>query len=445
MSAEIVMPRLSDTMEEGTILRWLKRSGEPVARGEEIVEIETDKASMPYAADREGTLEIIAQEGQTLPVGAPIARVSSDREQAAPDSRAAEQSEGDSAAQPGAGASEQPAPPDLRAPERRPAGNAPARAEDRAGRIKASPLARRLAAERGLELGSVAGSGPGGRIVKADIEGARSVGGASAQGSAQGAQRSEQPARGTGASAPGAEQITTAKGGTSVHALTRTQQLIARRMAESRATIPAFSLQAQIDMEACVALRAQIKEHARGEVVPTYNDMLVKATAIALREHSHLNATYRDGALEIHERVNIGIAVATGSQEEHSSSLIVPTIFDADRLSLGEIARSARAAAARVRAGTITPPELSGATFTISNLGMFGVSAFEAIINPPQVAILAAGSVERRAVVRGEEIRPRATLIATLACDHRALYGADAAIFLARVRELLEAPDALAL
>jgi pyruvate dehydrogenase E2 component (dihydrolipoamide acetyltransferase) len=173
--------------------------------------------------------------------------------------------------------------------------------------------------------------------------------------------------------------------------------------------------------------------------------MLVKAAAIALREHSHLNATYRDGALEIHERVNVGIAVAAGSQEEHSSSLVVPTIFDADRLSLGEIARSAREAAARVRTGTITPPELSGATFTISNLGMFGVSAFEAIINPPQVAILAAGAVERRALVRGEEIQARATLTATLACDHRALYGADAAIFLARIRELLEAPDALAL
>ena len=436
MSAEIVMPRLSDTMEEGTILRWLKRSGEQIARGEEIVEIETDKASMPYAADLEGTLEIIAREGETLPVGAPIARVASgatadDREQSVEEAAAeplTAAGKSAAAAQPLSAA--QPPAVEHRA--------APARGD----RIKASPLARRLAAERGMDLAALTGSGPSGRIVRADVEAAG--GGAEVRAAADEAP-AEQAAPDAPTGPPSPAEVTGAKGASRIHQLTRTQQLIARRMAESRATIPAFSLQAQIDMEACVALRAQIKEHARGEAVPTYNDMLVKAAAIALREHPRVNATYRDGALEIHERVNVGIAVASGSEDELSSSLVVPTIFDADRLSLGEIARSAREAAARVRAGSITPPELSGATFTISNLGMYGVSAFEAIINPPQVAILAAGAVQRAAVVRGDEIQTHALLTATLACDHRALYGADAAIFLARIRELLEAPDALAL
>ena len=436
------MPRLSDTMEEGTILRWLKRTGERVARGEEIVEIETDKASMPYAADLEGTLEVIADEGETLPVGAPIARVSSDE---APRKRAQAADEGPPAQPPPAAAGEQPAPAEHAAPVQQPSASEPPAAPARGGRIKASPLARRLAEARGVDLAAVTGSGPGGRVVKSDIEALAGAGTPAARGAAQGREPAAQAVAGAPAGLPSLAEISGAKGAARIHPLTRTQQLIARRMAESRATIPAFSLQVQIDMEACVELRAQIKEHARGEVVPTYNDMLVKAAAIALREHPRANATYRDGALEIHERVNVGIAVATGSEEELSSSLVVPTIFDADRLSLGEIARSAREAAVRVRAGTITPPELSGATFTISNLGMFGVSAFEAIINPPQVAILATGAVQRTAVVRGEEIQARAMLTATLACDHRALYGADAATFLARIAELLEAPDALAL
>jgi pyruvate dehydrogenase E2 component (dihydrolipoamide acetyltransferase) len=230
----------------------------------------------------------------------------------------------------------------------------------------------------------------------------------------------------------------TAKGQTTTAPLSRMQQTIARRMAESKATIPDFMLQSDVDMEDCVKLRAQLKgissEHA-----PTYNDMVVKACALALREHPRANGSYKDGALQLHSRVNVGVAVAA------QDALVVPTVFDADAKALGEIARETRALAARVRDATITPPELGGGTFTVSNLGMYAIKSFTAIINPPQAAILSVGSVEQRAVVRDSELTVRQTMTLTLVCDHRILYGADAAEFLARIRELLQAPASLTL
>ncbi len=406
--AEIVMPRLSDTMEEGTILRWLKHSGEHVRRGEELVEIETDKAAMVYEADTEGVLETVAAEGDTLAVGATIAHVGV-------------------VGATGAGQEAE-------------TGAKPADGE----RVKASPLARRVARERDVDLGAIAGSGPGGRIVRADVEDAAAPA-AQATASAETVvpPRVPAPAGAPTSSAAAAgetlsERVARAKGETTVTELTRTQQTIARRMAESKATIPDFELQVEIDMEACVALRGKLKRLSPGEA-PTYNDMVVKACALALREYPRANGSYRDGRLQLHERVNVGVAVAT------DDALVVPTVFDADRKALGEIAREARALAERVRAGTITPPELGGGTFTVSNLGMYGVRAFTAIINPPQAGILAVGSVEPRAVVRDGAVVARHTMSATLACDHRVLYGADAARLMARVRELLEEPAALTL
>ncbi|MGI8513387.1 MAG: dihydrolipoamide acetyltransferase family protein, partial [Solirubrobacteraceae bacterium] len=225
-----------------------------------------------------------------------------------------------------------------------------------------------------------------------------------------------------------------------VHELNRTQQTIARRMAEAKATVPEFTLEATIDMEAAVAARAQLKRLAGdGESVPSYNDMVVRACALALREHPRANGAYRDGRFELHARVNVGIAVAT------EDALVVPTVFDADLKGLNAIAAETRALAERVRSAAITPPELSGGTFTVSNLGMFGVRSFTAVINPPQAAILAVGELAQRAVVVDGEVVARHTMDVTLACDHRILYGADAARFLARVRERLEAPIALGL
>jgi pyruvate dehydrogenase E2 component (dihydrolipoamide acetyltransferase) len=187
-----------------------------------------------------------------------------------------------------------------------------------------------------------------------------------------------------------------------------------------------------------VRLRGELKRISKDEA-PTYNDMVVKACALALREHPRANGSYRDGSLQLHSRVNIGVAVAA------REALVVPTVFDADAKALGEIARETRALAARVRDGTITPPELGGGTFTVSNLGMYAIKSFTAIINPPQAAILSVGSVAQRAVVRDGEIGVRHEMTLTLVCDHRILYGADAAELLARIRELLQAPAALTL
>ena len=445
--AEIVMPRLSDTMEEGTILRWLKQDGEHVARGEELVEIETDKAAMVYESDQDGTLQRVAAEGDTLPVGQVIARVGDKAGAAeaggASDAVKAADGEAQAGNAPSAnGAAREQSEEQLVEPvvetgaptTQSLVGDATSAATQATPsgapgeRLKASPLARRVAREQGVDLGSLSGSGPGGRIVKADVE---AVAGAAAPGSTSAA--SPAPP------APAArEDVATAKGRTTTQELSRMQQTIARRMAESKATIPDFTLQGDVDMEACVALRAELKRISSHDA-PTYNDMVVKAAALALREHPRANGSYKDGTLQLHSRVNVGVAVAA------QDALVVPTVFDADEKSLGEIAREARVLAGRVRDGSITPPELGGGTFTVSNLGMYGIKSFNAIINPPQAAILSVGAVEQRAVVRDDELVARHTMTLTLVCDHRVLYGADAAGLLARVRELLQSPAALTL
>ncbi|HEU5141847.1 MAG TPA: dihydrolipoamide acetyltransferase family protein [Solirubrobacterales bacterium] len=438
--AEVVMPRLSDSMEEGTVLEWLKKVGEEVAVGEALVEIETDKANMAYESDVAGTLsEILVQEGETVAIGTPIARVG-DADGGGQDS------EGQSARPAGPVAAGDPPPPPVAKassgevpPTAPPAGGADeaadaqtaeatAPAEEKAApsdgdghRPKASPLARRIAKERGLDLGQLQGSGPGGRIVKSDVESAAS----SAAGPA------------AGAPGPTAE---TAKGQTTYEDLSKLQQTIARRMAESKATAPHFYLRAEVDMSRAVEARARLKAAAaEEEVVPSFNDMIVKACALALREHPRANGAYRDGRFELYSRVNVGVAVAA------RDALVVPTVFDADRKGLRQIATDSRSLAQKVRDGQITPPELSGATFTVSNLGMYGIVGFSAVINPPQAAILAVGAIEERPVVRDGELSPAHLMQVDLACDHRILYGAPAAEFLARVKALLEEPLALAL
>jgi pyruvate dehydrogenase E2 component (dihydrolipoamide acetyltransferase) len=373
---DVTMPRLSDSMEEGTILRWLKADGEEVRAGDELAEIETDKATATYEAEAEGVLAIVAKEGDTLPVGAVIATLGGESPTAGNGAAPVEREE-------------------------------PAVAETRVRtEVRATPVARRVAAEKGIDLSTIEGTGPRGRIVKADV----------------GVETAPRPRP---APAPAAEKGT-AKGDVTTVEPTRTQQVVARRMAESKATIPDFSIQTVVDMGAAVEARAQLK--AVTDPAPSYNDMVVKAAALALREFPRANGSYRDSRFELYSRVNVGIAVA--AQE----ALVVPTIFDADRKGLGEIAREARQLAQRVRDGIVTPPELSGGTFTVSNLGMYGVTQMTPVINPPQAAILGVGAL-------GDDH----AMTLTLVCDHRILYGADAAQFLARIRALLEAPVALAL
>jgi pyruvate dehydrogenase E2 component (dihydrolipoamide acetyltransferase) len=416
--AEIVMPRLSDSMEEGTVLQWLKKVGDEIAVGDEIVEIETDKANMAYESDVAGTLtEILAEEGATLAIGSPIAVVGGAGEDS---ERPAEGGEGQGPAGEDVASFSDPAPPH---PQER---GADSPASDDGDRIKASPVAKRMAVEKGLDLASIQGSGPGGRIVKSDVKKAAS---------------SEAAGAAAVPSAPVASEAPeTAKGQTTYEDLSKLQSTIARRMSESKATAPHFYLEAEIDMSRAVAARARIKATAgEGEVVPSFNDMVVKACALALREHPRANGAYRDGRFELYSRVNVGVAVAA------QDALVVPTVFDADRKGLRQIASDSRALAQRVREGTITPPELSGGTFTVSNLGMYGIDNFSAVINTPQAAILAVGAIKERPVVRGGELAAAQMLYVTLACDHRILYGAPAAEFLARVRALLEEPLSLAL
>ncbi len=416
---EIVMPRLSDSMEEGTIVRWLKADGDQVRRGEELVEIETDKATMPYESDAEGILRILVEEGRTLPIGEVIATVGEEAGPAPGREGAEAPAETDAAARAepaeGAPVAAQPAP------------QPPAAAAQAGERVFASPVARRIARERDVDLTSLAGSGPGGRIVKADVE-------AAAQETA-GTPGTPAPVPPAPAPADGES----GRGTVTVTEPSRAQALIARRMAESRATVPSFTLETTVDMTTAVSLRAEMKETALdGELVPTVNDLVVKAAAIALREQPGANGAWRDGRFERYSRVNVGVAVAG------EGSLVVPTVFDADRLTLAQIAEATQGLAARVRSGEITPPELSSGTFTVSNLGMFGVRALEAIINQPQAAILAVGAVQERPAVHDGQVVPRMLMDLVLACDHRVLYGADGARLLERIRALLEAPLSLA-
>jgi pyruvate dehydrogenase E2 component (dihydrolipoyllysine-residue acetyltransferase) len=456
---DVVMPRLSDSMEEGTVLQWLKAVGDEVAVGDELVEIETDKANMAYEADVAGTLtEILVPEGETVPIGAPIARVG-DSDAVARDGQGIEESRpagpvGEEVSAPALGLSPgeasslaesagrrrgRRAAPDTSSPP--PAGEADGH------RVKASPLARRVASERGLDLSRLHGSGPGGRIVKADVEKAQTEpAGEAGRKPATGRPPAAAPSAAAvppaapasaGGVAPSPE---TAKGEVSYEDLSKTQQTIARRMAESKATAPHFYLRASVDMSQAVEGRGKLKAlAAEDSIVPSFNDMVVKACALALREHPRANGAYRDGRFELYSRVNVGVAVAA------KDALVVPTVFDADRKGLRQIASEARVLAQRVRDGRITPPELSGATFTVSNLGMYGIDGFSAVINPPQAAILAVGAIEERAVVRDGEITTAHLMQVDLACDHRILYGAPAAEFLARIRALLEEPLSLAL
>jgi pyruvate dehydrogenase E2 component (dihydrolipoamide acetyltransferase) len=307
-----------------------------------------------------------------------------------------------------------------------------------------------MARELGLELSDVEGSGPGGRIVKADVEAAAERGGTKTEEAAdepeepaaeeeqeeaeEAEEKEEAPAKAT------AGDGGTAKGEVTTEDLTRLQQTVARRMAESKATAPEFVMTVEVEMDAAVELRTPIKAAAaEDEPVPSFNDLVVKACALALRDFPRANGAYRDGKFELYSRVNVGVAVAG------MDALVVPTVFDADRKSLGTIAREAKALAEKVREGKISPPELAGGTFTVSNLGMFGIRRFVAVINPPQAAILAVGEMRPTPVVRGAKVTVRSVMEITLSCDHRILYGADAAAFLAKIRERLERPYSLTL
>lgn len=589
--AEIVMPRLSDSMTEGTVVKWLCAVGDTVYRGAPIVDIETDKATVTYEADLDGVLaQILIGEGQTVPVGTVIALIHTATEAAAPVAVATDQPIAPlPLPMPDAYGEPAPAEPSLAEPAftdpslaepaftepafTEPALTEPALAEPAFvepvsakpalaqpsdvspaapvaspapddARVKASPIAKRLARKLGIELTSISGSGPGGRIVKEDVEAAANAqagglanpqaqveerhfepqyaGGESAEfepvtaapglapqaaqqpqavapepqqitpqpaavappagpvfpgpGAAtagggmpvpqqpaypQGPMQGMAPQSGAtgsfGAISPGAPQFgsspsfgtvpvaqapavvgaTVTRGQSTTVEPSHAQQVVARRMAEAKATVPEYSIELDVDMTNALMAREQLRYSLQPP--PSVNDVIVKATAMALRQYPRVNGAYRDGKFEYYSDVNIGVVVSGGDL------LAVPTIFNADQKGLAQIARESHELSAAVRNRTIQPQQLSGGTFSISNLGMFGITKFNAIINTPQAAILAVGAVTRRPVVGddGFAVQVRQMMTLTLTCDHRILYGHEAAEFLSALKSWLESPQSL--
>jgi pyruvate dehydrogenase E2 component (dihydrolipoamide acetyltransferase) len=394
------MPKLSDSMADAVILRWLKSPGEAFERGEALLEVETDKATVVYEAEADGTLEaILVLEGASASVGQPIATLAGG----------------------GGAASEAVRPPATGAA---PAPIAVSAAVDASvtngsaaeGRPNATPVARRTALELGLSLHGLVGTGPGGRITADDVRRA--------------------------AGSPGATAVPTAtsgRGEVTVVEPTPTQATIARRMAHAAATVPVFTVSTDADVSQIVAQRKLARQGGEGHE-PSLNDFVVKAAALTLRDFPRFNASWVDEHVELYSRVNVGVAVAT------EDALLVPVIAEPDRRTLAEIAAETRRLAAAARERTLRPEELQDATFTVSNLGMFGVRAFTAIVDAPQAAILAVGGVRREPAEDGAGgVAFRDVMTLTLSCDHRVVYGADGARFLSRLRELLEQPLALAL
>jgi pyruvate dehydrogenase E2 component (dihydrolipoyllysine-residue acetyltransferase) len=398
---ELTMPKLSDSMADAVILRWLKSAGEDFARGEGLIEVETDKATVVYEAEWDGTLDsILVPEGATVAVGEPIATLANGDGAAPARESPPEHSQSERVSQP----------PVAPAPEAQAAPDDPA-----SGRPVATPVARRTAVELGVSLHGLTGTGPGGRITVDDVTRAAAE-----------VQTSSAPSTDSG------------KGEVSVHEPTPTQATIARRMVESATTIPVFTVSVDVDVSQIVATRREARD--KGEEAPSLNDFVVKAVASTLREFPRFNASYVDGKVETYSRVNVGIAVAT------DDALLVPVVRDADRKSLAELAEETRTLADGARRRALRPEDFHDGTFTVSNLGMFGVRAFTAIVDPPQVAILAVGSARRAPFEHGpDRIAFRDVLTVTLSCDHRVVYGVDGAGFLSRLRELLERPLALAL
>lgn len=437
---EMPMPRLSDTMEEGTILQWMKAEGEHVTKGEPLVEVETDKANMVVESPADGVLHLIAAEGDTLDVGAPIARIG-DGVTPTPEPAVAPL-----ASAPDAGVDEAVVTgipvaddgtasviddvvttPSIPAPPAAPGG----------GHIPASPLARNIAARADLDLASVRGTGPGGRIVKADVEAGLAVVAAArpqaptppptvaVDAQARPAPPTPPPPAPTGAW-PGGRRTP----------LTRLQHTIARRMTETHA-IPDFTLERDVDTTALAAARADLRVALAEARRPSVNDLVVRAVAMAVRERPDMASRLEGDDLVVPDGVHVGVAVSV------PGGLIVPVVRDADRKSVPDIAEEVRDLARRGRAGELTPAELEGSVISVTNLGMFGIDRFHAVINAPEAAILAVGRAVPRPVVVDGHVVVREVMTLSLSADHRVIYGAEAATFLGRVAELIEHPAAL--
>jgi len=419
--SNINMPKLSDTMEEGTIVEWKKKSGDEVKSGDVLAEVESDKATFDLEADADGVLQILVEQGVPAKIGAPIATIG---EAGAP-------AQAEPAPKPRAQAARAPEPPVAKAGEPQPepepapptaaAPPPPERGDENGTGVKASPLARRLAAEMGVDLASLKGSGPEGRIVKEDVMAAAT----------------SRPK--TDRRRPQLESDRRAGSDVEIVEPTRMQSTIARRMAEAKATIPEFHVTVEARVDLAVSLRQQLKDSVAGAEKVTMTDFLVRACALALRKFPEVNSSWVDGKFQRKRSINIGLAVAPSQ----GMGLLVPVVHDADVKDLIQISIESRQVIERARSGRPNEGDLSGATFSISNLGMFGVDEFTAIINPPEAAILAVGAIKDVAVVQGGSVVPAKVMRMTLSVDHRVFYGATAAQFMAEVKRLLENPVTL--
>jgi pyruvate dehydrogenase E2 component (dihydrolipoamide acetyltransferase) len=450
MAIKVVMEALSPTMEEGRLVAWRKKEGDAVSAGDTLAEVETDKAVMELVARSAGVLrKQMLPEGATVPVGALVGVIG------AADEDIAALVGGTTAAlaAPGIaiGRTARTAPDGAtegRSTAADPATEVP-RAEaphgDRpGGRVLASPLARRLAAEARVDLRVVTGSGPGGRVVKRDVEAAQvAMAGAQAgelplQASA-GAVRAVRPREPAGvATRAGAPVPMAPPGGYRDVPLTQIRKTIAKRLGQSLGPIPHFYLTSEIEMERAAEMREQLKAHGEAYAV-SFNDIIVKAVALALRQHPAVNAAFLDDRIRYFGDIHVGVAVAV------EDGLITPVIRTADRKGLAEIAAESKALAAKARARRLTPEEYTGATFSVSNLGMYDIDEFTAVINPPEAAILAVGRVTEKPVVVDGAVVPRRMMRVTLSCDHRVVDGATGAKFLQTLKLMLENPLAMLL
>ena len=448
MATKVFMEALSPTMEEGRLVKWLKNEGDSVKSGETLAEVETDKAIMELVARGDGVLrKRLIAEGETAAVGtlagviagadenidalvggagapapaagapAPEKVVANQMETAGASSvpRKAEESQGEASTPPQEKVAATPAP---SAAGGSPAPSAPPAAAQ--GEVRSSPLARRLASERGLDLNAVQGSGPNGRIIKRDIEAAAAAGAAA-------------PRAAVAAAAAPSAPVIPREGDFHDEPLTNIRKTIAKRLGESIGPIPTFYLTAEFDLSRVTEMRAAMKELG-DEFKVSVNDVLLKATAVALSQHPEINAHWLGDRIRYHNRVHLGMAVAT------NDGLIVPVIWDADKKRMSEISAESKELAKRARDRKLKPEEFTGSTFSVSNLGMFGIDQFTAIINPPEAAILAIGTSEDKLVVVDGEAVVRNRVRVTMSCDHRIIDGAVGAKFLQTLRRLVENP-----
>ena len=428
------MPKMGDAMEEGTLVKWLKSEGDEVSEGDPIAEIETDKVTLELEAEDSGTLaQLIADEGQDIPVGEAIAFIAGEGEEVP--ERAAGGGAEEAEEEGGEGEAQAQTATETEAPEEEGEEEAPAQADGRTdGHFRASPIVRRLAQENNLDLSRIEGSGPAGRIVERDVRAAMESGTAQ---KTDGKAEVEAPEREAAPQVAAAPEPTRAPG-TELVEPSRMRRVIGERMTQSKQQVPHYYATVEVEMNDLLALRKQLNEQLEEQGIKlSINDFVMKAVALALKDFPNLNALWTSEGIELHQQVDLAMAVAL------EEGLITPVIRDAANKTLSAISSASKDLARRAREGELKPEEYQGGTVTVSNMGMFGVESFAAIINPPQAAIVAVSSIMQRAMFKDDEVVPVSIMKLTLSADHRISNGAEGGRYLAEVKSLLEHPMTL--